>query len=243
MNRHTRLLKIIFLAGILGMLPFGVQAQTGQPQASEAQQQRSGKLVLPKINYVVVGRDFTKYEKPLPKTRGQANQVEVIYFFWYGSDLSWKIDRNMREWAASQPYPVLLSPSPVILGDSPYQILGARIFFTLKQLGREQDLGPLFFDAVQGKHVDMTNPQAIVDWFAVRGIDERTFKRVINSNEVKSSTLNVYRTMRDYDIQAVPTIVLDGQYQIRVSNKFPPERVAAVAQFMAQHLSKGGPRP
>lgn len=201
------------------------------------------RVSLPQVDFVVVDKDFTKFEKPLPKTRGQANQVEVIYFFWYGSDMSWKIDKEMRQWAARQPYPVLLSPYPVILGKEPYQVLGARIFFTLRRLGRESDLGPLFFDAVMGKHVDMTNFQAIVDWFAVRGIDEQVFINTINSDEVKTSTLNVYRVMRDYKVEAVPTIVLDGQYQVRVSNKTSPERVAAVAQFMAKNLSKGGPRP
>lgn len=237
MSMKTSLRFALFLLLLMGV----VSPSLSQDTPNRGTQIK--KVILPKINYVVVDRDFTKYEKKLPTTRGQANQVEVIYFFWYGSDLSWKIDREMRQWAARQPYPVLLSPSPVILGDSPYQILGARIFFTLKAMGREPDLGPLFFEAVQDGHVDMTNLQAIVDWFSVRGISEKRFLEVLNSNEVKASTLNVYRTMRDYQVEAVPTIVLDGEYKIRVSTKTSPERVAAVAQFMAENLSKGGPRP
>lgn len=236
---HRTSIKFVLLF-LLALSPVGATLAQNQSTPPNVESKR---VVLPKINYVVVDRDFTKYEAPLPKSRGQVNQVEVIYFFWYGSDFSWKIDSQIRQWAARQPYPVLLSPSPVILGDSPYQILGARIFFTLKMLGREPDLGPLFFEAVQGKHVDMTNLQAIVDWFSVRGISDKQFLRVLNSNEVKASTLNVYRTMRDYQIEAVPTIVLDGEYKIRVSTKTSPERVAAIAQFMAENLSKGGPRP
>lgn len=198
---------------------------------------------LPQITYVVKDRDFTKLDKPLPTTKGQQNQVEVVYFFWYGSDLSWKIDREMRQWAATRPFPVRLSPSPAILGDSPYQVLGARIFFTLTHLNRESDLGPLFFQAVQTKQVDMTNPQALVDWFVAHGIPERQFLATINSNEVKSMTLGVYRTMRTYKVESVPTMVLDGQYQVRATTKMSAERVAAVTQFMAEKLTMGGPRP
>jgi thiol:disulfide interchange protein DsbA len=192
---------------------------------------------------VVKDRDFTKLEKKLPTTRGPANQVEVVYFFWYGSDLSWKIDRQLRQWAVTQPYPVRLAPSPAILGDSPYQVLGARIFFTLVELQREPDLGPLFFDAVQTKQVDMTNPQDLVDWFETHGVKRKQFLDTINSNRVKASTLGVYRTMRDYKVQSVPTIVLDGEYNIRATLKTSPERVAAVAEFMAEKLSHGGARP
>lgn len=198
---------------------------------------------LPEISYVVKDKDFTKYETPLPKTRGPASQVEIIYFFWYGSDLSWKIDREMRQWAITRPYPVRLTPSPVILGDSPYQVLGARIFFTLKHLGRESDLGPLFFQAVQNKQVDMTDPQALVDWFVAHDISEKQFMATINSNEIKFLTHGVYRTMRMYQVESVPTMVIDGQYQVRATTKVSPERVAAVTQFMAEKLSEGGPRP
>ena len=198
---------------------------------------------LPKVTYVVKGQDFTKFETPLPTTKGQPNQVEVVYFFWYGSDLSWKIDREMRQWAATRPFPVRLSPSPAILGDSPYQVLGARIFFTLTHLNREGDLGPLFFQAVQTKQVDMTNPQAIVDWFVAHGIPERQFLTTINSNQVKSMTFGVYRTMKAYQVESVPTMVLDGQYQVRATTKVSAERVAAVTQFMAEKLTLGGPRP
>jgi hypothetical protein len=49
--------------------------------------------------------------------------------------------------------------------------------------------------------------------------------------------------MRDYKVQSVPTIVLDGEYNIRATLKTSPERVAAVAEFMAEKLSHGGARP
>lgn len=223
-------MKRLALLALLGAMVLPAMAQTAR-------------LPLPPISYVVKDKDFTKYETPLPKTRGPANQVEVVYFFWYGSDLSWKIDKEMRLWAASQPYPVLLSPSPAVLGDSPYQVLGARIFFTLKALDRESDLGPLFFQAVQTKQVDMTDPQALVDWFVAHGIPEKRFMATINSNGVKYLAHSVARTMQMYDVQSVPTMVIDGQYQVRATTKVSPERVAAITQFMASKLSQGGPRP
>lgn len=236
-------MKKIFLALLLisGLTSINFEAQGNSQQTQNNQQQR--RLNLPKINYVVKDKDFTKYDKKRPTTRGQHNQVEIIYFFWYGSDLSWKIDNEMRRWAKEQPYPVRFTPTPVIINNAPYQILGARIFYTLKLLNKEDTLGPLFFTAVQEKHVDMTSLQAITDWFSAHGIPEERFIQTINSNEVKYLTSNTYRNIGIYQVTAMPTMVIDGEYKIMMHSKTSPERIAAITQFMAEKLSQGGPRP
>ena len=194
------------------------------------------------IRYVILNKDFTKYSTPMLKSPNTENQIELIYFFWYGSPWSYEIDRQLRQWAATQSYPVKLSPAPVIF-DGPYQIFGARIFFALQHLGEEKRLGPLFFEAVTKRQVDFSSLPSITSWMDAHGIPKEKFLTAINHPKVRSSTAGVELVMEKYQAQSVPTVVIDGQYVVRAHEKQSPKRMLEVVKFMTQKLSEGGPRP
>lgn len=194
------------------------------------------------IQYVIVDRDFEKLETPITSSRPAQQRVDIVYFFAYTSPWSFEIDRKLRQWAASRPYPVRLSPSPASFGN-PHEILSARIFFTLQELKVEPRVGPLFFEAVQKKHVDLTKMSSILNWMENQGISQEQFLTTINSNAVKSLTGSVPRVMRQYNVRSVPAVVIDGEYHIRAHQRQSAQRVFDVTTFMAENLSKGGARP
>ena len=198
------------------------------------------------VQYVVTGQDFTKYDQPLRKTPGTEHQIEIIYFFWYGSPWSYKIDKQLRQWAATRPYPIHFQPSPAAFSNSrqePYEVFGARIFFALQQLNKEEEISPLLLEAVHKNYVNLSDPSSVIDWMDSHGIPKEIFLKTLNSPQVKSSAASVNYVMDMYNIKSVPSVVIDGQYLIRADDKMPLDRWLGVVEFMADKLSLGGNRP
>ena len=188
--------------------------------------------------YVVQGQDYTRYDKP-KITSTNESQIEVIYFFWYGSDWAEKIDEELSQWVSSQTYPIKLIRSPVIFNyNNEYQILSARIFFTLERLGLERSLGPLFMKAIHQKRVNPSSMKSILSWFEARGISEEDFLSSLNHDSTIVKTHALRHAMKNYEIVSSPTIVINGTYQIRAHEKNSPELVLGITKFMVENLSE-----
>ena len=235
---RTLWLPLLSLALLLGVTrPGWTQEVSTAPASAPAS------APLPPLGYVVLGRDFEKLDKPLRTTPGPTGQVEVIYFFWYGSDWAWSIDRDLRRWAETQPWPIHFVPTPVVFDNAPYQVLCARIFYALDVLGEERRVGPLLMDALHGNYLDLSDVDQLLAWMDNHGVDSKAFLRAINSPRVKSSVLALPRVQTTYQVRGTPTLVLEGRYVVRATNKQTPAKAAQVAEFMADKLSKPGPRP
>lgn len=187
-------------------------------------------------SYVVLNRDYTKYDTP-KITSSTPGQIEVIYFFWYGSSWSNEIDKDLTQWINSNPHSIKLTRSPVIFDyDNPHQILSARIFFALERLGLEKALGPLFMEAVHNKNVNISSMKSIISWFSARGVSEEEFLSAINHDSSIVKTHALRHTMENYKIKSSPTIVIDGTYQIRSHEKNTPKRSLETAKFMITRI-------
>lgn len=201
------------------------------------------KVQIPNIQVVVLNRDFVKYETPKRKTPSKQPQVEVLYFYYYGSPAAYKIDRSLRQWAQTRPYMLKFTPVPIYFDDNPFAQFGARIHYALQAIGEEQRISPLFMEAVHTKRVNLNDMSSVLEWMENRDVNMKKFMEAINSKENKSSVRALPLVARRYNITSTPAIVIDGEYLIALHGKRTPEHVLAVSQFMADKLSEGGKRP
>lgn len=230
----------LFLAvagGLFGST--GVFAQEA-PTAPPPSQTTSALAPLPKIDYVVRGKDFYVLASPQRATPGR---TELLVFFWYGSPWAAKVDPYLRAWVASgrAPADLRIQYVPLVMGES--WAFSARIFFALEALGLERELSPRLLRAVDTKAVDLSSPVSVKRWLIEQGVSAERFEKAINSDLVVAKTAALPAIARAYHVRSSPTFVLDGTYHIAASSQMPPERATAVAMFFAQKLSEGGPRP
>lgn len=223
--------------------PFQTTSPTSPNSSAKSSSSSSSSASSPKISVVVLNRDFTKYKKAKRKTPKDKDRMEIIYFYYFGSPWSAQIDGELRRWAASRPYEVVFRPVPAYFNQNPAGIFGARIHYALEALGQSETLSPLFIQAVQKGHVNLAKASSVFKWMENRGISEKDFQAALNSKQSKFLTTSIPFVLKEYEIQSTPTIVIDGQYIISATSDRSPERVLAITQFMADKLSKGGPRP
>ena len=231
-----RFVWILLLCALLPQVSVAQQSHLSQRQLPE-------KLKLPNIQFVVMDRDFVKYEEPKRTTPSPEPQIEIIYFYYYGSPWAYKIDKPLRTWAQTRPYNVKFITVPVYFDGNNYALLSARIHYALVALGQEQRLSSLFMQAVQENRVDLKKMSSVMVWMENHNVSKKEFLRALNSQEVKSSVAALASVAKRYGVVSTPSIVLEGQYLIAANEKRSPERVLALTKFMADKLSQGGPRP
>lgn len=200
----------------------------------EAQSQPVSTASLPPLTSVVPDRDFFAYKKQKP-TNATSDRIEVIYFYWYGSPWAQQIDRDLRQWAKTVPYSIRFVPAPASFGSN-HEIFGARVFYALQLLGKEEEISPLLLDAVSQRRLNFDSVPEIIKWMEARGISEQEFLRALNDPKTKGSTAQVANVMKLYEIESVPTVVINGKYMVRAYDKLPPQKVAQIVKFLTKRL-------
>lgn len=205
---------------------YGKQSQNDAQWATPAMRGEAFK-------YLVVGRDFRLYKVPRPTTPGR---LEVIYFFWYGSDWSAKIDAQARSWGASQSASIRFQPSPMVLSNK--WALGARVFFALEQLKVEHRVGPLLQQAVARQEVSLENPRQVRDFVVASGVNRKKFEAAINDPRVISKAFSTQPAARMYGLQIAPTFVIDGKFVFQASPNTSPENLLKMVQFFVKNYQE-----
>ncbi|MDR2240530.1 MAG: thiol:disulfide interchange protein DsbA/DsbL [Zoogloeaceae bacterium] len=173
----------------------------------------------PAAAQIQAGRDY----KPLasPQTVESGDKIEVVEFFWYGCPHCFDLEPFLRKWTAQLPADVTFRRIPAI----PTQrwAPNARTFYTLETLGLLDRLHGEVFDAVHIDRVNFDNEMVQLDWMTRHGVDRAKFSEAWRSFSVQSKTRRAAQLTQAYDVNGVPTLIVDGKYQTSVSMTGSPE--------------------
>ena len=213
MNRGIVIGSVLAVAALAATLSIracaatpAAPAATAAPAPAPVSQWQAG------VNYTVLG-----YPLPPSVPKGK---VEVDEVFWYGCSHCYHLDPYLENWKKEKPAFVEFVRIPVIWG--PQQRQHARLFYTLKKLGRE-DLHPKVFDAIHkdGKvMMAQTDDEARALQLAFlkeNGVTEQQFKDAYDSAEVAKNVDLAERLTARYEVASVPTMIVQGAYSTSVS--------------------------
>src|ERR1051326_5773519 len=157
---------------------------------------------------LVEGKDYVRLKNPQPTETGK--KVEVIEFFSYGCPHCSDLEPILDAWLAKLPPDVQFRRVPVMFQQR-WEAL-ARIYYTLDAMGDEQRLSPEVFKAIHGAGLPLYQDKAFFDWAAAHGLDRAKVAEVYNSFAVNSKFNRAKSLAQAYNIQSVPTIIVDGKY-------------------------------
>lgn len=154
---------------------------------------------------------------PAQPTSAPAGQVEVIEFFWYGSQACARLELALADWQARKPPYIKFLRIPVVWGQGP-QRAHAQLFYTLEALGKLETLHAAVFDAVQkGNNPLVAESEAKtlqlqLQFAKSQGIDEAAFRKAYDSPAVLSAMQRADEFTRRYGIDAAPRFAVNGKY-------------------------------
>ena len=154
------------------------------------------------------GREYTRLKNPQPVETGK--KIEVIEFFSYGCPHCNDLEPFLDDWLKKLPPDVQFRRVPVMFQQR-WEPL-ARIYYTLDALGEETRLSPEVFKAIHVTNVPLYQDKTFFDWAASKGLDRTKVADTYNSFAVSSKFNRAKSLAAAYNVQSVPTIVVDGKF-------------------------------
>jgi thiol:disulfide interchange protein DsbA len=157
---------------------------------------------------LVEGKNYARITNPQPVETGR--KIEVIEFFSYGCPHCAELEPHLDAWLAKLPPDVAFRRVPVMFQQRWVPL--AKIYYTLDALGNESKLSPDVFKAIHGQNVSLWDNDKFYDWAATKGLDRKKVEEVFTSFAVDGKMKRAMQLAQQYNIQSVPTVVIDGKF-------------------------------
>lgn len=185
------------------------------------------------------GFDYVRIS-PAPQmpTNSPAGKVQVAEFFWYDCPHCAHIEPELQRWRASAlPKNADFVRIPAVL--APKWGFMARVYYAARLLGVEQRMTPLIFHAIHDQRRALDNLQAMMNFFVVHGVPADKFKTAMDSLEVDMQVRDAVLRTREYGVQGVPSLVIDGRYRVSATLTGSYARMFKVAAWLTDRLARG----
>jgi protein dithiol oxidoreductase (disulfide-forming) len=183
---------------------------------------------------------------PAQPTAVPPGQVEVLEFFWYACPHCYDLDPLVEAWRKTKPAYVSFSRVPVTWSNGHRAL--ARLFYTVKSLGKLDQLHSEIFKEIQQKGdplvasdpSDEAATERIQASFAAKqGIPEATFRNEYEHGFSMTNDLrNADELVQRYRIDAVPRFVINGKYIADVASAGGPDKLIALVGDLAAQEHK-----
>lgn len=157
--------------------------------------------------------EMVHYEAIDPPVAVQAGQGEVVVqeLFWYGCGHCYHFDPVLNAWLEKKPGNVRFERVAVAL--NPGWVPLSKAYYALRQLGVDERLHTVLFEAVQKERRPLGTPAQIADFVAGHGVDREAFLKAYNGFGVDSEVRRAQQLARQYGITGVPAMVVQGAYR------------------------------
>jgi len=156
---------------------------------------------------LVEGKNYVRMQNPHPVETGK--QIEVVEFFSYGCPHCAALEPYLDTWLAKLPADVAFRRVPVMFQQRWVPL--AKIYYTLDALGKTE-LSPEVFKAIHQEGKALWDTTAFLDWAASKGLDRKKVEDVFSSFGVEGKVKRALQLAQEYNIQAVPTVIVDGKF-------------------------------
>ena len=175
----------------------------------------------------VEGEHYQLLENP---RRVRGDKVEVMEFFSYGCVHCFNFEPMLADWVESKGSDINFVRTPAIANDY-WRILG-RAYFTLDQMEVLEGKHMAMFRAIHQSRSDLSTPEALFDFIEKHGVERDKFESTYHSTQVDSAINRADQMARRLKVATVPTIVIQGKYQIRATRSIGQIRMLDVMDYL-----------
>lgn len=150
-------------------------------------------------------------ELPVPMETINAENVEVLEYFWFGCPHCFAFEPTINKWAESKPDNVdfVREAPPLNQNWLPH----SQAFYASQILGVTEQFFEPMFNAIHVEKQQLREPAQIAEFAGTLGLDAQEFLTTMESFEVNKRIRAVLKKARDSGIRSVPSIVVDGKFR------------------------------
>jgi thiol:disulfide interchange protein DsbA len=170
------------------------------------------------------GREYVRLKSPQAVETGK--KIEVIEFFSYGCPHCADLEPHLQGWLKRLPPDVQLRRIPVAFFPQWENL--ARVYYTLEALGEDAKLTPDVFTAIHGgNRTNLASDTRFFDWAASKGLDRKKVEDTYKSFGIAGKVGRAKQLAQAYNVQSVPTVIVDGKFMLSSGSAGGHERVPA----------------
>ena len=191
---------------------------------------QAANLDKPTIRTPVEGRHYTVLAKP-GRTKAPPGRIEVVDFFWYGCPYCYNLLPYTEEWEKDKPSYVYVRKVPITGGRAAAH---ARAYYTSYRLNMAARLHRPIFEAIHKDRKQLNNKRMLRNFFASQGVDPARFDDIYDSFSVDARVRSAQKEVSFYQIETVPSFIINGKYFTDVSMAGSPANLVAVIKFLTE---------
>ena len=164
------------------------------------------------------------------------SKVEVVEVFWFGCNHCFFLESYLQPWKKKLPKDVDFWKSHATW--NPTLKIHARLFYSAKALGVGVQTVPAAFNAIQREKKFLTGNSELEYFFKGLGIEKEKYQSVSRSFGVDNAVRQADYRMRQWEISAVPTLIVNGKYKVSPTREIGIEKILEVVDFLIQKERK-----
>tara|TARA_B100000035_G_scaffold19898_1_gene15894 strand:+ start:621 stop:1229 length:609 start_codon:yes stop_codon:yes gene_type:complete len=151
-----------------------------------------------------------KYAQISTEKQTESDQIIIYEFFWYGCPHCFNLEPTMDRIEADLGKDAKIVKVPVALRDS--WLPHAKLYYSLSQMNKVEDIHNLIFEEIHLENNRLNNESAMVQFLEKNSINTKDFSEKYNSYGTEARIKKASNLARKYQINSVPTIVVNGKY-------------------------------
>ena len=160
------------------------------------------------------------------------SKIEVTEVFWFGCNHCYALEPYIARWKRDIPLDVTFIKSPATWNDM--LKTHARIYYTAKALGIEQQFVPAAFNTIQNEGKMLTGNTELEYYFSGFDVEKDRYKAVSTSFGVRNAVDQADKKMKDWKVTGVPSLVVNGKYKVAASRSVRTDELIDVVDFLIE---------
>ena len=160
------------------------------------------------------------------------SKIEVTEVFWFGCNHCYALEPYIARWKRDIPFDVTFIKSPATWNDM--LKTHARIYYTAKALGIEQQFVPAAFNTIQNEGKMLTGNTELEYYFRGFDVQKDRYKAVSTSFGVRNAVDQADKKMKDWKVTGVPSLVVNGKYKVAASRSVRTDELFDVVDFLIE---------
>ena len=173
-----------------------------------------------------------KYVQISTEKQSESNDIIIYEFFWYGCPHCFNLEPTIDRIEADLDTDAKIVKVPVALRDSwtPH----AKLYYALSQMNEIDDLHNLIFEEIHIENNRLDTEEAMIEFLSKSEINTEIFSEKYNSYGTEARVKKASNLARKYQIDSVPTLVVNGKYLTSGSFVSSYDELYSVVNFLVE---------
>ena len=189
-------------------------------------------LILFLISLIPLNVYAQKYVQISTEKQSESKDIIIYEFFWYGCPHCFNLEPTIDRIEADLDTDAKIVKVPVALRDS--WLPHAKLYFALSQMNKIDELHNLIFEEIHIEDNRLDTEEAMIEFLSKRQIDTAIFSEKYNSYGTEARVKKASNLARKYQIDSVPTLVVNGKYLTSGSFVASYDELYSVVNFLVE---------